>query len=58
MSPFNGERGHTGFSADPIGVGVSIPILELTISFEPMDGIHQTCMDIPLGQAVELIRFW
>ena len=28
------------------------------ISLELMDGFFQTYIDVPLGQALELIRFW
>ena len=32
---YRGEWGNTGFSVDPIGVGVDIPLLVCRISLEP-----------------------
>lgn len=51
--PTKGERGHTGFSVDPFGVGVrfrdciGVALLPMK-SDETMDGISQSCIDIVL----------
>ena len=37
--PTRGEGGHTGLGADPICVGVGVPLLVPRISLEPMSGI-------------------
>ena len=62
ISPTKGEGGHIGFSVDPVGVGVGVGVgvtdLYPRYLLNRLMEFHQICLDILLGQAQELIRFW
>ena len=54
------REGHIGFSADPVGEGIGFGLTDLYPPYflNQLMELHQICLDISLGQAKELIRFW
>ena len=57
MSPTKGEGGHIGFSAGPCRRWHDKFLYPRYLLNQLME-FHETCMDISLGQALELTRFW
>ena len=56
--PTKGEGGHISFSADPGCRRRQDRFLHARYLLNQLMECHQTCMELSLGQALELIRFW